>query len=45
MLPKEVSDHNPLRVAIGMKKFKEPMVMFEKWWLEIEDFSEVVKKA
>jgi hypothetical protein len=45
-LPKLISDHNPLMLdsgdncSFGKKKFK-----FEKWWLEIEDFSEVVLKA
>jgi endonuclease/exonuclease/phosphatase family metal-dependent hydrolase len=46
MLPKEVSDHNPLRITFCVKKqIKDPIFRFEKLWLEIEEFSEVVQKA
>jgi exonuclease III len=45
-LPKGISDHTPLLVdtgcnlSFGKKKFR-----FEKWWLEREDFREVVTKV
>jgi hypothetical protein len=45
-LPKCTSDHTPLLVdtgdncVLGKKKFR-----FEKWWLEREDFKDVVRKA
>jgi hypothetical protein len=46
MLSKEVSDHNPLRIDFGGEaNIKEPLFRFEKWWLQCEDFAEVVKKA
>jgi hypothetical protein len=46
MLPKGCSDHNPLRIEFGAKpKFKESAFRFEKWWLEVEEFAEVVQKA
>jgi hypothetical protein len=46
MLPKEVSDHNPLRITFGRKaNIKEPLFRFEKWWLQCDDFAKVVMKA
>jgi hypothetical protein len=45
-LAKSISDHVPLLVdsgddyRLGKKKFR-----FKKWWLEREDFKEVVEKA
>jgi hypothetical protein len=46
MLPKGVSDHNPLKVSFGEKaSFKEPIFRFEKQWLKLDDFTNVVKKA
>jgi hypothetical protein len=46
MLPKEVNDQTPLRITFGGKaNLKEPMFRFEKWWLQCEDFAEVVKKS
>jgi hypothetical protein len=45
-LPKGISDHTPLLLefgdncSVGRKKFK-----FEKPWLQLEDFGEVVRKA
>jgi hypothetical protein len=46
MLPKGASDHNPIRITFGLKHHKrEPLFRIEKWWLECEDFAEVVKKA
>jgi hypothetical protein len=41
-----VSDHNPLVVEMDDQgHIADPLFRFEKWWLEIEEFSEVVKKA
>ncbi len=45
-LPKDISDHNPILVesgtnfSFGKKKFR-----FEKWWLEIEGFENMVKET
>jgi hypothetical protein len=45
ILPKGVSDHNPLVIMFGEKlQIKDPIFRFEKWWLEVEGFSELVKK-
>jgi hypothetical protein len=40
MLPKEVSDHNALKVTFGDHMFR-----FEKWWLEVKGFEDIVKKT
>jgi hypothetical protein len=46
LLPKEVSDHNPVRISFGDRaQFKEPVFRFEKWWLEIEDFANLVQRT
>jgi hypothetical protein len=46
MLHRGVSDHNPLRITFGLKTLmNEGCFKFEKWWLGLEDFLEVVKKA
>jgi hypothetical protein len=46
MLPRGVSDHCPLRIDFGGKaQFKESLFRFEKWWLEMDDFREIVKKV
>jgi hypothetical protein len=46
MLPKEVSDHNPLRISFGGKaNIKEFLFRFEKLWLQCEDFADVMMKA
>jgi hypothetical protein len=46
LLPKSVSDHNPLLIQFGEKRqMGDPMFRFEKWWLEIDGFAKVVKKA
>jgi hypothetical protein len=45
ILPKGVCDHNPLIIKFGDKlHINDPIFRFEKWWLEVEDFSELVKK-
>jgi hypothetical protein len=46
MLPREVSDHNPLHISSGEKeRFGDPIFRFEKWWLEMEDFVDLVKRV
>jgi hypothetical protein len=46
MLPKGVSDNNPMRITFVVKnQIKDPSFRFKKWWLEIEEFAEVVQKA
>jgi hypothetical protein len=46
MLSKGVNDHNPLLIKIGEQgNAKDPLFGFEKWWLEVEGFVEVVKKS
>jgi hypothetical protein len=40
------SDHNPLLVEAGTNLcFGKKHFRFEKWWLNMESFSQVVKKA
>jgi hypothetical protein len=44
MLSKGVNDHNPLLIKTGEQgEFKEPIFRFKKWWLEVEDFTNMVK--
>jgi hypothetical protein len=46
MLPKGLSDHNPIKISFGVKNYiKDPIFHFEKWWLELEEFADVVAKA
>jgi hypothetical protein len=46
VLPKGCSDHNPLKVDFGEDKIiKEHVFRFEKWWMEMVGFEELVKKA
>jgi hypothetical protein len=46
MLPKGVSDHNPFKITFGERnQIRDPLFKFEKWWIEMEDFDEIVKKA
>jgi hypothetical protein len=46
ILPKNVSDHNPIQLQFGDKpQTNEPIFRFEKWWLDMEDFVEVVQRA
>jgi hypothetical protein len=46
MLPKGSSDHNPLRVSFGEEGLNsQPIFRFEKCWMEMPDFAEVVEKA
>jgi hypothetical protein len=46
LLPKGVSDHYPMKICFGLKYIsKVPVFRFKKWWLECEDFDEVVRKA
>jgi hypothetical protein len=44
MLAKGVIDHNPLMISFGEKMLmKDPIFRFEKWWLEIEEFADLVR--
>jgi hypothetical protein len=46
VLPRSVSDHNPVHITFGTKSCtKEPLFRFEKWWLDMGEFPEVVQKA
>jgi hypothetical protein len=46
MLPKGVSDHNPLRIEFGGKIEKGDYIFrFEKWWLKMEEFENLVKEC
>jgi hypothetical protein len=46
VLPKGVSDHSHVQIQFGGKpERKYPIFCFEKWWLDMEDFAEVVQKA
>jgi hypothetical protein len=46
MLPKGVSDHNPIRLSFGEKmQFKNQVFRLEKWWLEIGEFAKLVKRT
>jgi hypothetical protein len=46
VLHKGVSDHNALLLEFGSKRvIKDPLFRFKKWWLEMDSFEEVVKKA
>jgi exonuclease III len=43
MLPKQVSDHNPLLISFGARlPVMEHVFRFEKWWLEMDDFADLV---
>ena len=45
-LPRLGSDHTPLFLDIGALVVpKEKMYRFEKWWLQVDGFKEVVVKA
>jgi hypothetical protein len=45
-LTKGISDHNPLLIDLGDNcSFSKKKFRFEKWWLERDDFKEVVSKA
>jgi hypothetical protein len=46
MLPKGCNDHNPLKVSFGgVRHFNQSIFRFEKWWLKMPEFGDVVKKA
>jgi hypothetical protein len=46
VLPKGVSDHNPLAIKFGENKsVSNHIFIFEKWWLEVDGFDELVKKV
>jgi hypothetical protein len=46
MLPKAISDHNPLKIIFGMKGHVcDHLFHFEKWWLQAEGFEELVRKT
>jgi hypothetical protein len=46
VLPKGVSDHNPLVIKFGEKLLiEDPIFRFEKWWLEVEGFLDIVKNS
>jgi hypothetical protein len=46
MLAKCVSNHNPLRVTFEDKvQIKNPLFRFKKWWLEMGDFADLLKRT
>jgi hypothetical protein len=46
MLPKQVSDHNPLLISFGARlPVMELVFRFEKWWLEMDNFADLVQKV
>jgi hypothetical protein len=45
-LPRGVSDHNTLRIVFGDKLVnKDPIFRFEKCWLDMEGFLDLVRKT
>jgi hypothetical protein len=43
-LAKGVSDHNPLLLDFGVKaRCKNHLFRFEKWWLEMDGFDNLVR--
>ena len=43
--PRASSDHTPLIIDFGLNVTQKPMPFrFEKWWLEREDFHELISK-
>jgi hypothetical protein len=45
-LPREISDHNPIRISFGEPSSNsEHVFRFKKWWLDIEGFEDLVKKV
>jgi hypothetical protein len=46
MLPKGVSDHNPLMITFGENlEGDTPIFRFEKWWIEVKGFENPVKET
>jgi hypothetical protein len=46
VLPKGCSDHNPLSISFGDDlRSKEHVFRFEKWWLEVDGFGDLVRKV
>jgi hypothetical protein len=46
ILPRGCSDHKPLNICFGEKiRAKDHVFRFEKWWLEVEGFEELVRKV
>jgi hypothetical protein len=46
ILPREISDHNPIRISFGEPSSNsEHVFRFEKWWLDTEGFEDLVKKV
>jgi hypothetical protein len=46
VLPKGVSDHSTMLIDFGGgNQQKDHLFRFEKWWLEVEGFTEMVSKA
>jgi hypothetical protein len=44
IMSKGVRDHNPLVIRFGEKlQIRDPLFRFEKWWLKVEGFSNLVK--
>lgn len=44
-LPRVGSDHTPLVLDTGaLQPPKDKQFRFEKWWLEVDSFEELVKK-
>jgi hypothetical protein len=46
ILPRGISDHNPLHISFGKRRqIQESVFRFEKWWLSVEGFPDLVKKT
>jgi hypothetical protein len=46
MVPKGVSDHNALKITFREnQQCRDPVFRFEKWWLEVQEFEELMKKT
>jgi hypothetical protein len=45
VLPKGVSDHNPVMITFGERVGGDPIFRFEKWWFEVEGFENLVKES
>jgi hypothetical protein len=44
ILPKRVSDRNPLRITfVRSNTIKNPSFRFENWWLQEEGFQDLVR--
>jgi hypothetical protein len=43
ILPRGVSDYNPMMITFGEKSWGDLVFRFEKWWFEVEGFENLVK--